>query len=1132
MRNIVIGSMLLLGLTLRAADLSFSDPAKSMPPPSWAVGQADRSPNLDVLPGFQKPPAGFGNVPFFWWLGDPLTKERLSWILEQMEGMSISGYQINYAHSHKGGQSCGLTIPSEPALFSEDWWNLVGWFKEQARKQGASVSLSDYTIALAGQGWFVDEILREHPEVAGMCLKMNEDGTVVPEKVPLSVDPMNPLLGQWWIEKFYGKFERRFPDECGKGVNYFFSDELTFGVKLQKKWLWSDRFADEFKKRKGYDITPELLSLFKDTGPRTPKIRMDYSDVMVALSEEGFFKPIYDWHQARGMTLGCDHGGRGHDVLEFGDYFRTQRWNQGPGADQHGGTQGKNDLIRPKVASSMAHLYLRPRVWLEGYHSTGWGFSPEKIVDATFANFVAGYNMLSFHGMYYSTKGGWWEWAPPDNTFRQPYWKHLRGFMQCVERLSYLMSQGYHRCDVAILYPVATAEAGLGRHTAFQDAGALWSKGIDFDFMDFQSLDRAEIVGKELHVSGEVYRVLILPGMRALRHSTLQKALAFQRAGGVVIATGALPIASDRIGRDDPEVAAMVEELFPKGATPDLLAALPSSRDYDGPGIVQHRRIGPRDLYAVYNGTNNAECFFRATGQVELWDPWTGTTRPLSVVSRTREGTRLKLPLTGTELQLIVFSPGQPHQGESGISHLKSQIALDGDWECELAPTRDNRFGDYQWPPTQELIGPEMRQLWYQEGDSTTGVWRRVTCSYGPQMLRSKTKPAGDDARPVEFSRRYVYNKNGDFVSNITGADTRPVAFSWRWGIENEILNQGYHGLKAEIYDEFLGVGKRTRKGMKYNPGIDLYEDDGTIYYITSVAAPGDMTAYIVAGELKPYKVWLNGEAVTGEAVRLKAGSNPLVLEYARPGPAYFVVSKKPDRTPPVNRWELTDKGQWKFRANNLASRWWNNANVLPFDVRPDDSKPVGWYKFEAPPGFHGMTLVARGKVEAFADGKPMKETKAGTFEMEIPSEIPVTVMMRIEQERGYYAGATIPEYIKLHCGKGRIRTGELTRNEGLVSYSGGIWYRKLVTIPAAKQVVLDLGDVAASAEVRINGQVAGVKVAPPWTFDISGMVKPGENRIEVLVCNTLGNHFIGIPTGYRSGISSGLKGPVFIEWR
>ena len=87
------------------------------------AGYPDRSPDLDVLPGFQNPPKGYGNVPFYWWIGDTLTKERILWQLEQLEGMGITGLQVNYCHTDTGGASYGLTYPSQPALFSEEWWN-------------------------------------------------------------------------------------------------------------------------------------------------------------------------------------------------------------------------------------------------------------------------------------------------------------------------------------------------------------------------------------------------------------------------------------------------------------------------------------------------------------------------------------------------------------------------------------------------------------------------------------------------------------------------------------------------------------------------------------------------------------------------------------------------------------------------------------------------------------------------------------------------------------------------------------------------------------------------------------------------------------------------------------------------
>ena len=67
-----------------ADDLRFSDPSHVTPMPQGALGVPDRSSDLDVLPGFKQPPPGFGAVPFFWWLGDPLTPERLGWQLEQI----------------------------------------------------------------------------------------------------------------------------------------------------------------------------------------------------------------------------------------------------------------------------------------------------------------------------------------------------------------------------------------------------------------------------------------------------------------------------------------------------------------------------------------------------------------------------------------------------------------------------------------------------------------------------------------------------------------------------------------------------------------------------------------------------------------------------------------------------------------------------------------------------------------------------------------------------------------------------------------------------------------------------------------------------------------------------------------
>jgi hypothetical protein len=1278
-----------MAMSLAAAD---SDPAKTPPPPAGSIGFPDQSPSLNVLPGFKNPPPGYGIVPFYWWLGDPLTKERLSWQLEQMKGMGVSGYQINYAHSDKGGRSYGLTYPSEPALFSQSWWELVEWFKSEAGKQGAGISLSDYTLGF-GQGYVVDELLRDHPEVKGMELRMDNNGKVVPETLPWSFNPMHPMSGKWYAERFFGQFEKRMPGEAGKGLNFFFSDELTFGVSGR---LWSDGFADEFRKRKGYDIIPELASLFKDTGPRTPKVRLDYYDVLAALSEEGFFKPVFDWHQQRGMIMGCDHGGRGKRVDEFGDYFRTQRWNQGPGADQPG--LGK-DLIKAKVAASIAHLYKRPRVWLEGFYGSGWGTTSAGLIDATFANYAMGFNLLGLHGMYYSTHGGWWEWAPPDNTFRMPYWKHLKPFMDCQQRLAYLLSQGDYRCDVAILYPVAPVEAGMDGEeaveTAFGTARHIYSKGIDFDFMDFESLDRAKVVGKELHVAGNIYKVLVLPGMKAVRHSTLTKAAEFKRAGGLVLAVGAVPEASDRVGRDDPEVAALVRELFPDGPANDVPRAIPF-RDYIGPGYIQHRKIGRRDVYAIYNAPKDSECFFRAKGNVERWDPWNGTTEPLPVVSQSEEGTKLQLPLTEKEMQLIVFSPGEPALvSQSTVQDSQSTISLDGLWEFELAPTLDNRFGDFHWPPTDSRIGAEARRLKYADETAADPGWQApafddskwpsVTCGFGPRFWKLGPLPDGVDADAALASIQQI---DPAVPVRIAGKDYlwRPHEFSWRYGIENDCGHQGYHGLKIQVADEFIGLGDIRHGHPECRRAA---EPGGTRYYLwTSVQSPKDGESPVSVGGLLPAKAWLNGEPLDPRAgsARMAAGGNPLLLRYDQIGRGWFVPGSKsgalthdrpfstdakwiwwPGETEGVatryfhreidltnapasatmritcdngyslvvngkeigsdddwkriRQYDLTpmmksgknaitviarnaggegaliaeltlrdprggktriatdklwlssssasgaktpareissfDESLWATHPHgppqleapsespeshdrmpwnkDLAMRWFNDRDRFVLDTRSQVERPAGWYRFVAPPGLFSLHIPTSGKIKLWVDGRELPvEGGGGSWHASLgePARSPAVVAIRVDQKRGDYGGAAFSDFIRLRCTAGQIHLGDWSKSGVLETYSGGAWYRKTFEIPAGNTgatTTLDLGEVAASAEVRVNGQPAGIKAAPPWKLDISRFVKPGENRIAILVCNTLANHYVTIPTHYRGSTVSGLLGPVKI---
>ena len=74
---------------------------------------------------------------------------------------------------------------------------------------------------------------------------------------------------------------------------------------------------------------------------------------------------------------------------------------------------------------------------------------------------------------------------------------------------------------------------------------SLYSSGIDLDYLDFESLRRAEIAGGALQIAGESYSVVVIPNMRTIRGETIQKLCAFAQAGGKVICVGDFPIFSD-----------------------------------------------------------------------------------------------------------------------------------------------------------------------------------------------------------------------------------------------------------------------------------------------------------------------------------------------------------------------------------------------------------------------------------------------------------------------------------------------------------------------------------------------------------------------------------------------------------
>ena len=83
-------------------------------------------------------------------------------------------------------------------------------------------------------------------------------------------------------------------------------------------------------------------------------------------------------------------------------------------------------------------------------------------------------------------------------------------------------------------------------------------------------------------------------------------------------------------------------------------------------------------------------------------------------------------------------------------------------------------------------------------------------------------------------------------------------------------------------------------------------------------------------------------------------------------------------------------------------------------------------------------------------------------------------------------------------------------KNTAVQHYSGTTTYSKSFNLAEeGKLVSIDLGKVANIAEVWCNGKKVGVKWAPPFSFDLTDVIKVGENSLEIKVTNTWRNQLI-----------------------
>jgi alpha-L-rhamnosidase len=111
-----------------------------------------------------------------------------------------------------------------------------------------------------------------------------------------------------------------------------------------------------------------------------------------------------------------------------------------------------------------------------------------------------------------------------------------------------------------------------------------------------------------------------------------------------------------------------------------------------------------------------------------------------------------------------------------------------------------------------------------------------------------------------------------------------------------------------------------------------------------------------------------------------------------------------------------------------------------------------------------------------------------------------------------YYSGKAT--YLKTFD----LSTGDLALGTNQVlDFGSGTAIEEPSPLPEHSMKAYFEGPIREAAEIYVNGKRAGVVWRPPYTVDVTGMLKPGDNNLRIIVGNTAINSLAGIaPPTYR----------------
>ena len=278
---------------------------------------------------------------------------------------------------------------------------------------------------------------------------------------------------------------------------------------------WTPGFAEEFRKRRGYDFLPMLpvkAGVKMVSAERSRKFARDWNVTIGELIAENHYayqKEVANRHGLLSSAEGCGphlHHGDARMIQGRADVAMGEFWMPSP----HRPEDSQRFMLRDSATA--AHVYGMGVVESEAFTTMGthWEESPAMFKPCADRAFCDGLTRICYHGMlmsinpdelpgdtrragaYYSPKVTWWKYSAPMNLY----------FARC----SWMLSQGRFAAD-CLLYAGDAVNLFAGLKTPADGLG----EGFDYDFCPTELLLQARVEdGQVVLPSGMRYRVLML----------------------------------------------------------------------------------------------------------------------------------------------------------------------------------------------------------------------------------------------------------------------------------------------------------------------------------------------------------------------------------------------------------------------------------------------------------------------------------------------------------------------------------------------------------------------------------------------------------------------------------------------